>query len=137
MLGTLFYRQNKGVRKVMNEVTIFENKSFGNVRVVEQGGEPWFVAKDVCEILGIANNRDAVGSLEEDEKGVVIADTLGGKQEVSVVSESGLYALIFRSRKPEAKAFSKWVRSDVLPVIRKTGAYSLKIEKQNGLSPVA
>lgn len=121
----------------MNEVSVFENSEFGSIRVADKNGEPWFVAKDVCEILGVANSRDAVGNLEEDEKGVVITDTLGGKQEVSIISESGLYSLIFKSRKPEAKAFSKWVRSEVLPSIRKTGAYSVKIEKQNGLSPVA
>ena len=121
----------------MNEVSVFENSEFGSIRVADKNGEPWFVAKDVCEILGVANSRDAVGNLEEDEKGVVITDTLGGKQEVSIISESGLYSLIFRSRKPEAKAFSKWVRSEVLPSIRKTGSYSVKIEKQNGLSPVA
>ena len=121
----------------MNEVSVFENSDFGSIRVADKNGEPWFVAKDVCEILGVANSRDAVGNLEEDEKGVVITDTLGGKQEVSIISESGLYSLIFKSRKPEAKAFSKWVRSEVLPSIRKTGAYSVKIEKQNGLSPVA
>ena len=121
----------------MNEVSVFENSDFGSIRVADKNGEPWFVAKDVCEILGVANSRDAVGNLEEDEKGVVITDTLGGKQEVSIISESGLYSLIFKSRKPEAKAFSKWVRSEVLPSIRKTGSYSVKIEKQNGLSPVA
>ena len=121
----------------MNEVSVFENSEFGSIRVADKNGEPWFVAKDVCEILGVANSRDAVGNLEEDEKGVVITDTLGGKQEVSIISESGLYSLIFKSRKPEAKAFSKWVRSEVLPSIRKTGSYSVKIEKQNGLSPVA
>ena len=82
-----------------------------------------FVAKDVCVCLEIGNSRDAVASLDDDEKGVGIIDTPGGKQEMSIVSEPGLYSLILRSRKPEAKAFKRWVTHDILPSIRKTGAY--------------
>lgn len=90
----------------------------------DESGDPWFVAKDVCRVLGIQNPRDTVRKvLEEDEKGVATIYTPGGDQEVSTVSESGLYALIFRSRKPQAKAFRKWVTSEVLPAIRKTGRY--------------
>lgn len=89
----------------------------------DDNGEPWFVATDVCRILGLTNTSKAVSSLEDDEKGVTNSYTLGGEQEMLTVSESGLYALIFRSRKPAAKAFRKWVTSEVLPAIRKTGRY--------------
>ena len=88
-------------------------------------GDPWFVASDVCEALTIGNSRDAVGRLDDDEKGVGTIDTLGGKQDVSIINESGLYSLIMTSRKPEAKRFKKWVTSEVLPAIRKTGSYAV------------
>src|SRR5271165_2819424 len=93
------------------------------VRVVMKDGEPWFVAKDLCEILDHSNHRMAVSALDDDEKGVSIADTPGGPQETPTVNESGLYSLIFTSRKPEAKRFRKWVTGTVLPEIRKTGSY--------------
>lgn len=93
------------------------------VRVVGNADYPWFVAKDVCAALGIANYRDATSSLEDDEKGVALTDTLGGAQEMLIVNESGLYALIFRSRKTQAMVFRKWVTSEVLPAIRRTGGY--------------
>lgn len=93
------------------------------VRILEQNDQPWFVVSDVCRVLDIANPRDAVSELDEDEKGVGIADTPGGKQTVNTVSESGLYALIFKSRKENAKAFRKWVTSEVLPAIRRNGHY--------------
>ncbi len=119
----------------MKDLAIFENKDFGSVRVVEQDGEPWFVAKDVCNILGIdSSNVSRSGFLDEDEKGLYIIQTLGGEQNILFVSESGLYSLVFRSRKPEAKAFSKWVRSEVLPSIRKTGSYSVTAQ---GIAPVS
>lgn len=87
---------------------------------------PWFVAKDVCQILGIANHKDAVSRLDDDERdGVGITDPIGRQQTVTAVSESGLYALIFQSRKPEARKFRKWVTSEVLPSIRKTGMYAV------------
>ena len=106
-----------------NQLQIFDfNQS--PVRVIDQGGQPWFVAKDVCQVLEIGNSRDAVAQLDEDEKGVGITDTLGGAQKIQTVSESGLYALIFKSRKAVAKAFRKWVTSEVLPEIRRNGAYS-------------
>lgn len=88
-------------------------------------GEVWFVAQDVCAALTIENNRDAVARLDGEEKGVRTMDTLGGTQEVAVINESGLYSLILTSRKPEAKRFKKWVTSEVLPSIRKTGGYSM------------
>ncbi len=93
------------------------------VRTVIKDGEAWFVAKDVCEILGIANPRDAVADFDDDEKGVVTTDTPGGPQNLSAINESGLYNLIFTSRKPEAKRFRKWVTTEVLPAIRQTGRY--------------
>lgn len=95
------------------------------VRIIQgEGGEPWFVAKDVCDVLGIKNSRHAVAKLDDDEKGVVQNDTLGGAQEMTTISESGLYALIIRSDKPEAKKFRKWITAEVLPSIRKTGSYT-------------
>lgn len=106
------------------DVKIFEKEEFGSVRVVMQGDDPWFVAKDVCDCLDLSNNRGAIASLDDDEKGVSITDTLGGQQEMSIISEAGLYSLILRSRKPEAKAFKRWVTHEVLPSIRKTGGYS-------------
>jgi len=95
------------------------------VRVTtDEQGEPWFVARDVCAILGIANGNDAVSRLADDEKGVGTTDTLGGAQSVTTVSEAGLYRLIFTSRKAEAESFRRWVTHTVLPAIRKTGTYS-------------
>ncbi len=85
--------------------------------------EPWFCAKDACEILDISKYRDAVSGLDEDERVSMKTDTLGGKQEMIFVSESGLYALIFNSTKPEARRFRKWVTQEVLPSIRKMGYY--------------
>lgn len=95
------------------------------VRVVDRDGEPWFIAADVCAVLDISNSRDAVSRLDEDDKGVATTDTPGGAQSVGVVSESGVYSLVFTSRKPEARAFKKWVTSEVLPAIRNTGMYAV------------
>jgi len=92
--------------------------------VLEEDGVK-FVAADVCNALGITNNRDAVAALDDDEKGVGIADTLGGKQTLVVINESGLYSLILRSRRPESKTFKKWVTAEVLPALRRTGTYSV------------
>jgi len=108
----------------MNDIKVFENCRFGSIRVVERSGEQWFVAKDVCDCLGIANSRDAVSRLDDDEKGVGKADTPVGAQDMTLISESGLYTLIMRSNKSEAKEFRKWVTSDVLPSIRKNGVYA-------------
>lgn len=106
-----------------NNISIFKNAQFGEVRVIDQNGEPWFNRKDVCVALSIQNPNDATASLDDDEKGVVITDTPGGPQEMTVISEAGLYSLILRSSKPEAKAFKRWVTHEVLPAIRKTGGY--------------
>ena len=109
-----------------NNIEVFNNAQFGNIRVsADEKGELWFVAADVCRVLDIKNSRDAVADLDDDEKGVVNTDTLGGKQEMNIINESGLYSLILRSRKPEAKAFRKWITSEVIPSIRKTGSYSI------------
>jgi prophage antirepressor-like protein len=109
----------------MNELQRVFDFRGQEVRTINQNDEPWFVAKDVCEILEIKNNRDAVGRLDSDEKDTVgSTDTMGRRQVLSIVNESGLYELIFSSRKPEAKLFKKWVKQEVLPLIRKTGQYS-------------
>lgn len=94
------------------------------VRVVGSADAPWFVAKDVCAVLDLERTDSALRGLEDDEKGAHIVSTLGGPQELSTVNESGLYALIFRSRKEQARVFRRWVTSEVLPQIRKTGAYA-------------
>jgi prophage antirepressor-like protein len=96
------------------------------VRTVIKDGEPWFVAKDVCDVLEISNNRMALQRLDDDEKGVSSIDTPGGLQESAIVNEPGLYTLILGSRKPEAKQFKRWVTHEVIPSIRKTGSYSIK-----------
>ncbi|MCP4101732.1 MAG: phage antirepressor [Lentisphaerae bacterium] len=95
-----------------------------NVRVINRDEEPWFVAKDVCEVLGISKYRDAIMKLDDDERGSVKVDTLGGVQTTTTINESGLYSLILRSRKPNAKKFKRWVTGEVLPSIRKHGAYA-------------
>lgn len=99
------------------------NPSNQTIRVEMINNEPWFAAKDVCACLGLDNSRQAASKLDDDEKGVIISDTLGGTQRLGAVNESGLYNLIFQSRKPEAKAFRKWVTGEVLPAIRKTGQF--------------
>lgn len=93
------------------------------VTVITKDGEPWFIASEVCAALEINNSRMAIRRLDDDEKGVSKTDTPGGEQEVSIINEPGLYRLIGRSNKPAAKAFNRWVCHEVLPAIRKTGAY--------------
>ncbi len=90
-------------------------------RAVTLEGEPWFVAADVCRALGLGNSSMAVSKLDEDEKGISLIDTLGGEQKLGIVNEPGLYALVLSSRKPEAKAFKRWITHEVIPSIRKTG----------------
>ncbi len=101
------------------------NASNQQVRTVLLDGEPYFVAKDVCSILGISNHNDAVGRLDDDEKAGSVLPTQFGAKETTIINESGLYHLIFQSRKPEAKSFRKWVTSEVLPALRRTGRYEL------------
>jgi prophage antirepressor-like protein len=102
---------------------VFEDQEHAEFRVFNREGEPWFVLADVCRSLGIKNVSDAAARLDEDEKGVVQSDTLGGRQIVRIINESGLYSLTIRSDKPEAKRFKKWITAEVLPSIRKTGGY--------------
>ena len=106
----------------MNDIQVFDFED-NAVRVVDIDGEPWFVAADVCRVLGYDHTPSALRSLDEDERGVQIMHTPSGNQEMNIINESGLYNLIFRSRKPEAKKFRKWVTAEVLPSIRKTGMY--------------
>lgn len=96
------------------------------VRVLEQDGEPWFVAGDVSSILGYSEAKDMTRNLDDDEKGRQIVPTPGGDQEMTTISESGLYSAILTSRRPEARRFKKWVTSEVLPSIRKTGSFAAK-----------
>lgn len=104
----------------MNNMTVFKNEEFGEVRVIEMNGEPWFVAKDVCTILEHSNPTMAIQALDEDERAKLY---LGRQGEANCINESGVYTLIIRSNKPEAKRFRKWVTSEVLPSIHKHGAY--------------
>lgn len=119
----------KKERDLMNELQVFNNEMFGNVRILLQGNEPWFVAKDVCECLAISKHRDAISRLDADERGSLKVDTLGGKQEMATVNEYGLYSLVMSSRKPEAKEFKRWVTHEVLPSIRKYGSYNMAIPR--------
>lgn len=111
----------------MTAVEVFKFPATGAaVRTIVRNGEPWFVTRDVCAVLGIANGRDAVARLDPDGVGTAdVIDSMGRTQTASVVNESGLYELIFQSRKPEARAFRRWVTQDVLPAIRRTGRYDL------------
>lgn len=108
----------------LTEIQVFDFNQHP-VRTFGTPAEPWFAAADVCNVLNIANSSDAISRLDEDQKGVGITDPLssGGSQQVATVDESGLYTLLFRSRKPQAKAFCRWVTREVLPAIRKTGRY--------------
>lgn len=108
----------------MNDIQVFENSEFGKIRaLLSEGGDPMFVAKDVCAALEIKNSRDALARLDDDEKGVVLTDTPGGEQQMQAVNEAGLYVLVLGSRKPEAKAFKRWVTHEVLPALRRDGGY--------------
>ena len=107
----------------MQNIIPFEYEST-NLRTLAINGDPWFITKDACAILGIGNVGQAVLNLDDDEKGVTITDTLGGPQKTSIISESGLYSLILRSRKPEARKFKRWITHEVIPSIRKRGMYA-------------
>lgn len=127
----------KSIAKAQNDFTIFK---FGDseIRVINKCGEPWFVAKDVCDALALTNSRKALTALDDDEKGVTLSYTLGGEQNLSIVSESGMYTLVLRCRDAVNKGsvphkFRKWVTAEVLPSIRKHGEY-VKGKKTNELS---
>ena len=112
-----------------NQLQIFENPEFGAVRTVMRDGEPWFVAADVCRTLEIANSTQALSRLDDDEKNTLclnegIRDTAGNPN-VNIVNEPGLYSLVLGSRKPEAKAFKRWITHEVIPAIRRHGLYAM------------
>lgn len=108
----------------MEKLQVFQNAEFGSVRTIKVEGEPYFVAKDIAEILGYSNPRDAINKrVDEEDKGVAKCDTLGGVQDLTVINESGLYSLILSSKMPNAKKFKHWVTAEVLPAIRRHGAY--------------
>ena len=109
-----------------NKLMTFENAAFGKIRTLTIDGEPWFVAADVCKALELGNPSMTVERLDADEKGISSIDTLGGKQRMAIINEPGLYSVILRSRKPEAKAFKRWITHEVIPAIRKYGGYMTK-----------
>ena len=112
------------MNNLVQNLEVFENEEFGPVRATTINNEPWFVGKDIASILGYANTSDALKKhVDKEDKGVAKCDTLGGKQTLTVINESGLYSLILSSKLPNAKKFKRWVTSDVLPSIRKTGGY--------------
>jgi len=118
----------------MNDLQIFNYQSH-DVRTVQKDGEPWFVLRDVCQILGMSNSRMVADRLDQDEVSqTYITDSLGRQQETTIINESGLYNVILRSDKPEAKPFRKWVTSEVLPSIRKHGAYMTAETLERALS---
>jgi len=106
------------------KITMFKNDEFGTIRTLAIDGEPWFVGKDVTDILGYSNSRDALAKrVDEEDRGVAKCDTLGGAQNLAIINESGLYSLVLSSKLPAAKAFKRWITHDVIPSIRKHGAY--------------
>ena len=109
-----------------NKLVTFENAAFGKIRTLTIDGEPWFVAADVCKALELGNPSMTVERLDADEKGISSIDTLGGKQRMAIINEPGLYSVILCSRKPEAKAFKRWITHEVIPAIRKYGGYMTK-----------
>ena len=125
----------KQSNQMTNSIVQFQF-GFSDVRVVLIDNEPWLIAKDVCEVLGFGNYRQACERLDEDEKGVANVDTLGGNQDMIAISESGFYRLVMTSRKQSVKKFQKWVTAEVLPSIRKTGKYEVAPQPQRQLPPV-
>ena len=121
----------------MNEMQVFNYKS-SQVRTVEINNEPWFVLKDVSAVLDLGSAHKVSERLDEDERNQIpLTDSLGRKQETTIINESGLYNVILRSDKPEAKPFRKWVTSEVLPSIRKTGSYALPKDYPTALRALA
>jgi len=114
---------------MITSLTPFDYNS-KKIRIALVDGEPWFVAKDICAALEIKDVSDAIGRLDEDEKGKVLIPTPGGNQEVLSVNEPGFYSLVSGSRKVEAKSFQRWVNHEVLPSIRQTGSYSIQPKSQ-------
>lgn len=115
----------------MNEVSIFKFEESFTIRTIVKDSEPWFVAKDVCDVLGIQQPVRAVENLDSDEVSKThVTDSLNRQQETYIINESGLYALVIRSNKPNARKFRKWITSEVLPAIRKTGRYDIRREAE-------
>lgn len=107
-----------------NKLEVFQNQEFGSIRMVEIDGEAWMVGKDVAQALGYTNPRKAMlDHVDEEDKGVTKCDTLGGEQEMTIINESGLYSLVLSSKLPNAKKFRRWVTSEVIPSIKRHGAY--------------
>ena len=122
----------------MSELQVFNHAEFGSVRTITVEGESYFVGKDVAEILGYSNTRKALADhVDEEDKGVTKCDTPGGVQNLTVINESGLYSLILSSKMPTAKRFKHWVTSEVLPAIRKTGGYQMKMPEGKELLALA
>lgn len=119
-------------------ITTFNNEEFGNVRTLTIDGDPWFVGKDIAECLGYSKARNAISSHvdNEDKKDAPIQGTLGGTQTMKVVNESGVYSLIFGSKLESAKKFKKWVTSEVLPSLRKTGTYTVVATQPSATSSI-
>ena len=112
-----------------NKIQVFENPEFGEVRILAINGEPWAAAIDVAKALGYKEPQKAIRThVDPEDKGVSKMDTPGGNQDVVIINESGLYSLILSSKLPKARAFKRWVTSEVLPALRKTGSYSVKPE---------
>lgn len=144
-------RQKKQDHEVISETTIhqvapqnvcdmqvFSNETFGSIRTIMRDGEPWFVAADVCKALEINNNRDAISRLDDDEKNtVVLTDGNRGNPNTTIINEPGLYTLVLGSRKPEAKAFKRWITHDVIPSLRKNGAYIMGQETMTEVELIA
>lgn len=109
-----------------DEIKVFELPAHGSIRLakLDERGVPWFVARDICDALGITWSGSTLQAVEPEDQGCHRMTTLKGAQGLTIVSEAGHYQLIFKSRKPEAKAFKRWVTNEVIPSIRKTGSYS-------------
>lgn len=106
------------------QLQVFQNEAFGQVRVIMKENEPWFVGKEIAEKLGYSNSRKALADhVKDNHKGVTKCDTLGGKQQLTIIDEAGFYSLVLRSKLPSAEAFQEWVTSEVLPTIRKHKMY--------------
>lgn len=108
----------------MSDMKLFQNPEFGRIRCFIIEDTPWFLAKDVCDCLGLTNPSEMLKHMDDDEKGIINSDTLGGKQNMLIINEPGIYQLAFVSRRPEAKKFKRWISHTVLPSIRKNGVYA-------------
>ena len=122
----------------MTDIQIFNNPDFGDIRTVEIDGEAWFVGKDVAEALGYEKPSDAVRKhVDDDDKGISKMETPSGMQNMTIINESGLYALVFGSKLESAKKFKKWVTSEVLPAIRKNGSYTMPVSTNDKIMLLA